>query len=117
MVPRTIIVFKLENTGKGDLKYMELSEQLEFKKMFKRVLSVDLADHPELFRKEDDRTDCFEKRLVYVEDDGTINIIKTHYYEGSEHSHDKDIFVKIYTLKKQMDEKYSLEVFEKKLNF
>lgn len=87
MTPTSLDVFALENTGKGDLQEMELSGLREYKKMFKRSFSVNIQEHPEdikeIFDKEMESQDAAEKREMYIEDDGTVNIIKTWYWENS----------------------------------
>ena len=52
MRPYKLIIFSLENTGKGDLRDMELSGLTEYRKMFKKQFEVNLLDHPYLFNKE-----------------------------------------------------------------
>ena len=54
--------------------------------------------------------------MIYVEDDGAVNIIKTYYYDTGDHNHNKDINIKIYALRKMQD-KYSLDVFKDITNF
>lgn len=85
---------------------MEISKVTEYKKMFKKAFEVDLADEPQLFNKEDQGNDCDEKREIYIEDDGTVNIIKTWTYNiaSGKHNHDKDINLKIYSIKKNTKE-------------
>ena len=57
---------------------MELSGLREYKKMFKRAFSVNMLDHPKIFENEHDPiSGSDENRQIYIDDDGTVNIIKT----------------------------------------
>jgi hypothetical protein len=58
---------------------MDLSELLEYKKMFKRSFVLNIKDHPEIFDRESKNLEATENRQMYIEDDGTVHIIKTWY--------------------------------------
>jgi hypothetical protein len=77
---------------------------------------VNLLEYPHLFEKETDLSGgtAIENRQMYIDDDGTVNIIKTWYFPNKPHEHNpnKIMYTKIYSIKKDNSSKLGAFLME-----
>ncbi len=70
---------------------------------------MNILEYPHLFDKEIDQkgNNAVENRQMYIDDDGTVNIIKTWYFPNKPHDHNPNqvIYSKIYSIKKDNSSK------------
>ena len=59
--------------------------------MFKRSFQVPIQDYPHIFDNEGGTNSmgrkATENRQIYIDDDGTVHIIKTWYFPNNSHDH------------------------------